>query len=258
VVDRRAPDVSGLYDFRLPELRSGHTRICVVGRDQGGNEGRDCIQVIVDAAAPCVPGDCCCGTACCDEAKACDCAGRLPNGERCELDQDCRGGLCEDAPWDEESGGFCTEGCAEDGECPPGSTCVGFGAPERGTCWSYVTAEGLGRPCGVASDCADPLACVFPDGCVEIEPEDGVGDGPCAGAGYCSRACDGPSDCPERFVCSIVGGSRTCRFAGADLDVRGGCALVPSARPDFAPAVVWLAALAVTRRRRRLRPPKSL
>jgi len=240
-------NVSGLYDLRLPPLPPGHVRVCVVGRDASGNEGQDCINVTVDPAAACVPGDCCCGGTCCEQSETCDCSGRLPNGEPCDLDQDCRGGLCEDSPWDGESRGTCTESCAEDGECLPGQACVGRDAAGRGMCWSYVTAEGVGRPCRAATDCEKNLTCAYPDGCTEVPTADGVGDEPCLGDGFCSRPCGtGRPQCPERFACADVGDGRYCRFAGVSTEVVGGCSVAPANH-----GWSWLVALAFALSRRR-------
>jgi hypothetical protein len=255
------PVVSGQYEWDLPALHAGHARVCVVGRDHAGNEGRDCVNITVDPAATCVSGDCCCGDACCAELDPCDCAGRLPDGTDCSLDQDCRGGICADDPWDQESVTKCTESCAEDAECPAGMTCVPAGG--RGRCWSYVTEEGIGRPCHIAADCPASLACAFPEACVDQPiPDGGVDPGPCLGQGFCSRAC-GQTPCPERYLCAEVGGDRVCRFAGVGAEVGGGCAVTVASRPPTGSlALLGLLALAfhrlgAPRRRGRRRVPAA-
>lgn len=246
-VHETEPDVSGLYDWNMPTLPGGHARVCVLGRDTAGNEGADCINLTIDPGAGCTPGDCCCGERCCEQFEACDCAGRLADGEDCELDQDCRGALCEDDPWDAQTGQRCTESCAEDAECPPGLACHVGARTGRGECWSYVAPDGVGQPCHADLDCPGSLSCAFPEGCAEQPPPGGVGDGgTCLGKGFCSRPCGDPGmmSCPERYACAEVDGTRACRFVGVRAQVGGGCALAGPVAPSGWLALLGLAALA--------------
>ncbi|MBI2895028.1 MAG: matrixin family metalloprotease [Deltaproteobacteria bacterium] len=153
---------------------------CASGRCAQLEEGRVC-------ASPCDPDDGSCGgdASCVDVPGPCGaCGGGDPPrdvGDPCEDGAECLSGRCVGFAGNKR----CTRECDEADDCPDGWVCEG------GLC--FVQDEGtICAPCNDDGDCVSRL-CVSGDG-----------------AGFCSRECDGETDCPDGYSCVERVGVRAC------------------------------------------------
>ncbi|MBU0550293.1 hypothetical protein KKF91_21015 [Myxococcota bacterium] len=214
-----------------------------------GDEG--CRVGYVCEAGVCKP-DCTLGRLC-DEG-LCKPDGRCvppqPDGAPCEINAECLGGVClpEAQGW---PGGHCASSCAVDG-CAEGADCQTLGNDELcllhcdaqtpcregyvcGEAWSSCLPDcRLGWDCGaLRCDEADgqcrapddpPPTLVVGSACVRDEGCDGgicVAEWP---LGYCTRACQDDSSCPEAARCLNISQRPMClaRCGGLDGDCRVG------------------------------------
>ncbi|MFI5298604.1 MAG: Kelch repeat-containing protein [Polyangiales bacterium] len=231
VVDTGAPDTyvaeSGASDLGVAETPAPKlSQRPSVGSFQRCNQDSDC------TTNHCVEGVCC-DTACTQQCFSC---ALLSNP-----------GICTQEPTGVDLKNECGPGDQCLGTCGPGAQCIGSGTGTmcaRNVCNSASTGLGPaycaapGAPCGannvVAFDCS-PYAC---------EPAFGA----------CRNGCDKTSDCAQGFVCDI--GSKSCVTAPTGAPSSGGCAIVAPLASDAPTSrgglfAICLAAIAVTRRRRR-------
>ncbi len=143
------------------------------------------------------------------------CASTCGPGESCEVDLDCKGGLC--------SGSFCLPSCT-DGALNNGEKAVDCGGP---VCTSTCEA---GAPCDVPSDCASTF-CV--DGVCCATACDGVCSA-CSAAlkgGGVDGECDvAPQGTDPHADCDIEAGA-TCGDATGLCDGSGACEKWPAMTP---------------------------
>jgi hypothetical protein len=125
-------------------------------------------------------------------------------GDRCDENADCASETCLDL----SGGAVCTEGCAADGECPDGWSCVGVvGVDQPDIATPVCVPDGpLCASCQVAAACAQ----VGSDLCVQDD----------SGDGYCARDCS-QVGCPAGYACRQVdGGAQQCVPQSGACDCR--------------------------------------
>lgn len=112
--------------------------------------------------------------------------GQLP-GERCGTELSCIAGASCKAVSAEA---LCSKECSQDSHCPGETVCWQGGGSANGWC---VQPGGLiGASCEFETDCAPGLVC-------DSRAENG----------YCTRACDSQSPCPDGMgaICTVLSGS---------------------------------------------------
>lgn len=107
------------------------------------------------------------------------CSQCRPDGDACDSDQVCRGGLCID--------GLCTRPCTMG--CPPGWACDGV------VCQSPL--EEFGGVCSRGAQCTSGRCIIR------------------AALGTCTRHCSDERPCPSGFSCDEVDGERVCAAPAA-------------------------------------------
>lgn len=158
-----------------------------------GDGRRRCLTPCLGDAGSCLSGEACaappgaCG-ACVPEEIV---SGLRGLGERCDLAERCRSGLC----YEDDGRRYCSRACTADTECPSGYHCRPTrddDGRESGVC-AAGPRSGIGDPCLGNGDCAPMTFCA-----TQLD------------ASWCTRFCSEADPCPANFACVAAGDARVC------------------------------------------------
>jgi hypothetical protein len=209
--------------------------------------------VCMSEGDPCAPatgdGDDDCSDVCDESAKACSAPepenAPCDDGLFCTAADHCERGVCTGTdPCVEAADGDadCTESCDEATASCTAPDEEGASCADGGICGAGVCLAPLAAPCDQGDACASGI-CTDGICCTQAS----CGAYRCGPAGDCLTGCTNTSECQPEHQCSAAG---TCELI-ADFEVGDdGCGCRTAGRRGDFPSWLWLAGLALVRRRR--------
>ena len=107
-------------------------------------------------------------------------------GEPCGAGRECQSGLCVGDPIN--GGGFCTQACIRDNQCPELDVCRPVGGGQS-VCFRNET----GTPCNLPNDCVDGICLTPPDGLPWANVQN-----------ICINRCTADGKCPAGYTCEFI------------------------------------------------------
>lgn len=107
-------------------------------------------------------------------------------GEPCAAGRECQSALCVGDPIN--GGGFCTQACVRDNQCPELDLCRPVGGGQS-VCFRNET----GTPCNLPGDCVDGICLTPPDGLPWADVQN-----------ICINRCSADAKCPPGHTCEFI------------------------------------------------------